>query len=172
MNRLSPPWYTLWNEIKSSIGNDPEIIVSPLDTSTEPYLIKVVTNNEEKGKALTTILTPSFQLGNIQVTVDVENSSGEKYKDVAVQSPSDIATVIKTAFKDNDWFVDVIVKSVAPYPGAPTVVYPVFQKGVIQFFNDELADVYNNYNNVAAAVFSNVLVEAINGTSINCSTSK
>ncbi|UTW69544.1 hypothetical protein KHA80_22880 [Anaerobacillus sp. HL2] len=28
----------------------PEVIVSPLDTSTDPYVVKVVTNNEEKGK--------------------------------------------------------------------------------------------------------------------------
>ncbi|WP_100407992.1 hypothetical protein [Bacillus solitudinis] len=66
--------------------------------------------------------------------------------------------------------MDVIVKQVAPYPNAPTVIYPVFKQAVIQFFNDDLTDAFQNYNNVASNVFSQVMVKGLLGTSLDCST--
>ncbi|WP_096200452.1 hypothetical protein [Bacillus sp. FJAT-45350] len=171
MAKLSPPWITLWNEIKYSIGKDNEVSVLPIDTVKQPYVIKVITANEEKGRALATILTQVHQLGNIQILVVVENGNGLSYEGLPLYAHDEIPSIIRKALKSNQWFVDVIVKQVAPYPNAPTVFYPVFKKSVIQFFNDDLTDVYNNYNNVVADVFSKVLIDAISGISINCSTS-
>lgn len=34
--QLSPPWYTLRNQIAATIGNDPSVRVSELDRSQQP----------------------------------------------------------------------------------------------------------------------------------------
>ncbi|WP_157801055.1 hypothetical protein [Bacillus solitudinis] len=88
---LSPPWYTLWNELKYSVGKDNQIRILPLDTTTHPYVIKIVTANEEKGRALTALLNSLHQLGNIAVIVKVEDSKGLAYKASPLHSINDIS---------------------------------------------------------------------------------
>jgi len=46
----------------------------------------------------------------------------------------------------------------------------VFTKSVTQFYNEDLSDLYRNYNEVSAGVFREVLKEKINGIDIDPST--
>jgi hypothetical protein len=169
MVKLSPPWYSLWNEVSHAIGKDVNIQVLGLNVSSEPYKITIITDNESKGQALSTILVPKHQFGHITVTVSVQNCTGEQFQGLSVSSVTDLVDIFKEALRDNDLFVNAISKPISPLPNAPVYVYPVFMKEVIQFFNDDLTDLYNNYNNVAANVFRNILKTTINGITIGYS---
>jgi hypothetical protein len=142
--QLSPPWYTLWNEIKASIGNDPGVTVNPLVTSQQPFI----------------------------VPIQVKNGSGQIVQPVIPSSPDELVKLTQTALTGNKWFVEVVKKAFSPMPHSPVVVYPVFSKAVIQFYNDDLSDLYNNYNNVVAFVFKDVLNPAPGGIMFYSSTAK
>ncbi|WP_442598588.1 hypothetical protein [Neobacillus sp. D3-1R] len=170
MTRLSPPWYTLWNEIKNTIGKDPSIHIENLDVSQNPYQINIVVDDDKKGSALTTIIADTHQMGNISVLVQVINNQGVSYQGKTVHSPIELSDIVTAGLSGNPLFVKSIVQRVSPDPNAPTNVFPVFTKSVVQFFNDDLTDLYHNYNNVTAIVFSDILKSTVNGMTLDCST--
>ena len=51
-----------------------------------------------------------------------------------------------------------------------SVVYAIFKKEVIQFFNDDISDFYCNYNEVAAKVFNEVLCNDYKEILLFCTT--
>ncbi len=170
--QLSPPWYTLWNEIKASIGNDPGVTVNPLVTSQHPFIVPITVTDNNKAVGVASIMRSQYTLGNITVVVQVKNGSGQIVQPVVPSSPDDLVNLAKTALTGNKWFVEVVKKAFSPLPHAPVVVYPVFSKAVIQFYNDDLSDLYNNYNNVVAFVFKDVLNPAPGGIMFYSSTAK
>ena len=42
---LSPPWYTLQRKLAHTIGRDPAVTVSDINTSVSPYVITVVVDD-------------------------------------------------------------------------------------------------------------------------------
>lgn len=165
---LSPPWYTLWNEIKASIGNDTAVTVNPLDTKSSPYLVPITVADHDKAVAIASVMALRHQMGNITVDVQVKDREGRIVSPEIPESVEKLAEMVKKALGDNTWFVEVVVKPLF----MREVVFVVFKKAVIQFFNDDLSDLYNNYNNVVAFVFRDVLNPAPGGISIICSTDK
>lgn len=170
MSKLSPPWYTLWNEINASIGNDPDVTVKPLDTQQSPFIVPVQVGSHEKAEAIASILDLRHIIGNITVDVEIRDQTGTIVSPKVPQTTEELAKMMETALGGNGWFSEVIARPI--YPQGPEVIYPVFKKEVIQFFNDDLSDVYSNYNNVAAFVFKDVLNGAPGGFSVYCSTAK
>lgn len=170
MVKLSPSWYTLWNEIKASIGNDPDVKVNPLVTKSSPFEVPIDVTGHDKAVAIVSIMALRHQLGNITVDIQVKDEKGNVVSPETPESPEQLVEMVKKALGNNAWFVDVVAKS--PFPHARTIVYPVFKKDVIQFFNDDLSDLYNNYNNVVAFVFGDVLNPAPGGFSLYCSTAQ
>lgn len=49
-------------------------------------------------------------------------------------------------------------------------LFVVFKRGVVQFYNDDLSDLYGNYNEVAENVFAKLLKLQINDFSCSAST--
>jgi hypothetical protein len=168
--QLSPPWYTLWNEIKSSIGDDPAVTVNPLNTSQNPFIVPIAVSNNDKAVGIASIISLQHQLGNISVAVQVTNADGQIVTPVIPSSVEELVQLVQTALNGNSWFIEVIEKQIAPT--LPVTVYPVFSKAVIQFYNDDLTDLYSNYNNVAAFVFKNVLNPAPGGIPLYSSTAQ
>jgi hypothetical protein len=171
MVRLSPPHYTLWNEIKASIGRDPGVTVNPLDTSSSPFIVPIDVADHDKAVAIASIMTLLHQLGNIRVEVQVKDGEANPVFPEVPESVQQLANMVEKALGDNDWFVKVVTKPLVP-KSSRIIVFAVFQKAVIQFFNDDLSDLYHNYNNVVAFVFSDVLNPAPGGFSLYCSTDK
>ncbi|WP_238933520.1 hypothetical protein [Brevibacillus choshinensis] len=81
-------------------------------------------------------------------------------------SPREIANLYRIAFRTNRLFNFAVVRSSISF----TAVFPVFKARVIQFFNDDLSDLFRNFNRVAAFVFRDVLRNRINRTPILFST--
>lgn len=167
---LAPPWYTLWNEVKHTIGNDKSVQVLELETKQNPYKIRIITNDVKKGEALATLLESIHFLGNIDVVIQVEDKEGQVYEKKVVSTTMELKALLSVAFEDNSYYVGTVVQSLDP--GNLTFIYPVFTKSVIQFYNDELSDLYHNYNEVTAKVFKQLIVDEVNGLAIGCSTEK
>lgn len=165
---LSPPWITLWKKIKGSIGNDPLVTVEPLDQSNYPYVVRITVEGRAKAVGIASLLKPCHQLGNVSVTVEVKVKDGETVAPVIPSSADELVRQVESGFRGNEWYVEVVKKE---FLGRPRV-YPVFAKGVIQFKNDDFSDLYGNYNAVAAAVFSKVLVHSPGGFDLIPSTTE
>ncbi len=153
--QLPPPWYALWSEINGTVGNDPGVTVSALDTSKMPYIVPITVTDNDQAVALASIMTLSYKLGNVQVNVQIKNGSGTIVTPVTPTSPDQLAALVKTALGHNGWFVTIVMHPITM--GGKDVVFPVFVKQVLQYPGDNLSDAYQNYNNVVAFAFRDVL---------------
>ncbi|WP_026576220.1 hypothetical protein [Bacillus sp. UNC438CL73TsuS30] len=168
--QLSPPQYTYFNELKYSIGNDPMVQVLNLIEFPEDggYLIPIIVfSSRKKARALATILNLQKELGNITVNAIVIYDKSIVRPYGRTFTAEGLVDLFEEALSSNRYFKFAETKLFSP--DTPSV-YPVFTKSVIQFFNDDISDLYNNFNEVAAFVFRDVLRDEINGILINPST--
>ncbi|ACT00595.1 hypothetical protein [Paenibacillus sp. JDR-2] len=166
---LSPPEITYYNEIKYSVGKDPLVKVGRLeDHGDGQFEVKLLVKGIKKAKALATLMASDKVIGEIGIHVKVI-SSGRAISPIArALTAKEIAGLYRIAFRTNRIFQFVALRSIF----GSTYVYPVFRIKVVQFYNDDLSDFYGNYNNVAAFVFRNVLLNEIDGVHIQFSTAK
>ncbi|WP_301170138.1 hypothetical protein [Brevibacillus nitrificans] len=168
--RLSPPEFTYFNEIRFSIGNDPLVQVEPLrQLSGGDFLITIRVQGMQKARALATLIIATKQIGNLRIQVRVVTSEGNRVQPITrALTPREIAALYQTAFRTNRLFNFAVARATISF----TAVYPVFKARVIQFFNDDISDLFNNFNQVAAFVFRDVLRNRINQTRILFSTAR
>lgn len=166
---LSPPWYTYWYMVSNTLGNDPSVTVSPLQTGSSPYIIPVAVADAKKAQALANIVNPVAVFGNISVAIQVSNG-GKVLTPVAPSSSQELGDMVQAALAGNSLLTQVVVQPI--FPGGKDVVFPIFTRSVIQFPNDDLSDIYHDYNGVTAAVFKNVLNGSPGGFLIYPSTAK
>ena len=154
--KLSPPWYTLQQKFQNIFGCDPAVTVKDLDTSQDPKMVvPIIVDDKKKGTALRTFIRASFPMGNIVVTTEVKNSKGESWQPLTIKDEKQLCDAIIDAFRGNTLFVEA--KPAEPLPGFPTRVGLIMAKVVVQFFNDDLTDYYNNFNGVAAEVMGDLI---------------
>jgi hypothetical protein len=165
---MNPPWITLWNQVRGSIGNDPRVTTTRLDQSRQPYLIRITVRDNAKAVGLASLVKRRHNFGNITVVVRIEDRQGNHVNRVVPKSPRELAGLVRSAFTRNGWYRKVLVKEFF----GRLRVYAVFAKKVVQFYNDDLSDLYGNYNGVAGAVFADVLGARFGGFELICSTSK
>jgi hypothetical protein len=168
--QLSPPWYTFWNEIKASVGASPTVQTSDLDTSRLPYTVTLTVSDNAQAAALASVVAPLTQFGNVAVAVVVKNAQGQVVPPTPPANPDALVSMLTEAMENNPLFKQALAQPI--FPGGRVVVWVVVAKAVIQFYNDNLADLYRNFNGVAAAVFGDVLLAAPGGISVSCSTAK
>ena len=168
MTRLSPPWYTYFNFIKESIGSDPWVRVLDMkEVSGSHYIIQINALREEKARALATILALRQSFGNIVVDMEVLfNGRGVSPYEPPLTN-DDLLRIFTQALGTNTYF-----EIAKPGGFVGISIFPIFKKEVIQFFNDDISDYYNNFNGVAADVFREVLRPDVYGTHINPSTAQ
>ncbi|EEM86481.1 MULTISPECIES: hypothetical protein [Bacillus cereus group] len=168
--QLSPPWITYFNELRNSIGADPTVTVGPLIPTDGNFIILVQTTDFEKAVALATLLKPTVQFGNVNVTT-VVSVIGDGIVN-PIPCPLDafeIAHFFQVALENNLYFEQVVVQP--QFPGGSNVVFPVFSAEVIQFFNDDISNICETFTEVAAKVFRDVMNDTICGIPILFSTS-
>ena len=165
--RLSPPWYTFFNFLKHSVGEDRCVEVLEMrELSGGKFLIEVDVKDRDRATAMATILLPHKNFGNIDVCVEVSHCGRAVRPGEPPRNAHGLARLFEEAFCTNCYFERAESVRV---PGG-TWVFPVFAKTVIQFFNDDISDLYSNFNGVAADVFAEVLRLSINGITVNPST--
>ncbi|MBW5447577.1 hypothetical protein GE107_16085 [Cohnella sp. CFH 77786] len=167
--RLSPPPNIYFSKILNSVGNDPLVQVDPLrQLPNGNYLITIRVRGSQKARALATLLVPAVTIGNIRISVQVRTQQGTLVSPIQGSlTPSQIAALYRVALRTNRLFSFVTVRNL------PIVaVFPVFKAVVVQYFADNLADLYRNINQVAADVFRDVLRPTIGQTPIQFSTAQ
>jgi len=167
--QLSPPWYTLRNQIAATIGSDPSVHVSELDRSQQPYLVKITCAGLPQAQATASIMKLLRDGGSWALRVEVY-AQGQPVAPVIPQSAEQLAGLVRTAFANNPLFVDVHTRPLTM--GGRLAVFPIFSKAVVQFPNDDIGDWYFNFNDVAAKSFGNVLEGAPGGIILSVSTDK
>lgn len=143
--KLSPPWQILYTEYKILFRQDKDVALVFDDKDGQSKKIRLFVTGRDKAAALEELLPDRYSFGNVQVLVEVVPANlGAKSR----------STLFNEAFAGNPAFS---FSKEADVPGAPPFTYVVFRNKVIQYFADNLRDIYGNfsmlYENVAADVF-------------------
>ena len=142
--QLSPPWYILRNKIFYLLDPDEELMVSELiEDKKGSYIIKITSENGEKLEALKKVLKESFEFGNVTVKVEFEHVRDDE---ITIED-------YETAFAGNANFVEAVETGKGLFQG---LRYIVFAKEILQFFDDDLSDLYANFNGIVADVAKEV----------------
>ena len=153
---LPAPQYTLRSKIENSVGKTPSTTIGQLQMAAGgSYTLSITVQDHDQAVALASVMTLSHKIGNVAVDITVTDGNGMAVVPTMPANADDLAALVKSALKGNPLFHDVVVNN--PISGS-AVVYPVFEPYVIQFPNDDISDLYENFNGVAAAVFKDVLL--------------
>ena len=148
--KLSPPWVTYVNELIALFGEDPEINIKYDNYETK---VKLYVNNQEKAEALCALLPMTKYFGNVALYIDIIPANGDK---VYIGSCRDIKTIYETAFKGNPVF-SFVYKVEGIF--ANSLIYVIFKNKVVQFFNDNLNDVYGNVSTLYQEIAKDVIIK-------------
>ncbi|NBI29006.1 hypothetical protein [Chengkuizengella marina] len=167
---LSPPWVIQSQKIINTIGDDDLVHIEPLKQVSGDYVLKVIVHDEAKAQALNTLIVKEYIYGNVRLLVEIEEGLGRGLKAPSpfIQTPEKIAELVVLALETNQLYKRVIVaKRFDSF-----IVFPIISAEVIQFFDDDISDFYQNFNGVASNVFQDVMLDTIDQTSVNYSTEK
>lgn len=143
---LQSPWVTIYNKCKAMFEKDNELIIGSLQEPVDGLAsFEIVSSNAEKIIALQSLINTSFFLGNIKLVIKlgvINGDSKEYLEKKAVNDKIDVDT-IETAFDGNDVLDNV---REVKFPGGYPAIYVLFAKEVVQFYNDDITDLYGNFN--------------------------
>ena len=144
--KLTAPWITYYRELNELFKEDPEVRVIYDDEENE---VRLYVDNQEKAEALKELLPVEMDFGNVTLVITVIPSNS--FRKSAKQ-----ASIIK-AFENNP-----IVNGIKIVSGIMTndLVYIIFRKEVVQYFNDDLGDINGLcstlYQDIAKRVFKEI----------------
>lgn len=145
--KLSPPWDIYATEVETLFKHDKEVHVL---YDHEQRKISLYVDNAEKADALSKLLPDEKAFGNNAVHIEIIPAN-EASKNMNVSK----GTLYKTAFEGNEAFSRVKVVRNAFLTN--DITYVVFVKKVVQFYTDNLGDLYGFrstlYQEVAKDVF-------------------
>ena len=147
MMQLSSPWAIRVREIEELFKYDPQVhVIYDVDESE----VTIYVENNEKAYWLSVLLPEVYVFGNVNLHVKVVPSNGEEY------TPDNlpIDTIYNKAFSGNGAFSFVIS---IPTCTQQTFTYVVFQKRVVQYFNDNLTDLFGHCSTLYETIAHNVL---------------
>jgi len=139
--KMAPPWIQYVNEVKALFGKDPEITI---EYNEDDYILSLFVDNQRKADALTELLPPKKDFGNITMKIVV----------VPANLGKTITDLYRIAFDGNPVCSEVVTISES---FTNPVSYVIFQKEVVQYYNDDLSDAHGNkttlYQEIAKDLF-------------------
>lgn len=149
--KLSSPWVIYYKELCALFGKDDYVhIVFDEETNT----IKLYVEDEQKAAAIETLLPVEKHFGEVTLYINVlpanyKESTANKF----VSVPSNATDIFRKAFSSNPALN--FVREVRLLYNNP-MTYVVFRNEVVQYFNDNLGDIYGQcstlYENIARDV--------------------
>lgn len=151
--KLAAPWTTYYRQVQAMFKHDKEIRVV---YDENEIVIKLFVDNPTKAEALTRLLPETMTFGNVSLKISVIPSNAESKKDVEFNDAIDL---IQAALDGNG-----AVAQFYPieYVFSNRMLYVVFQKEVVQFFNDDLSDIRGMCSTLYANI-ANELFGRLNG---------
>lgn len=139
--KLSSPWVTYYHEMCAFFKEDKEVHVL---YDEDENLIQLFVDSDTKAQALAKILPTEKIFGNVTLHIEVVPPNGCRATTI-----EDNVSIYRYAFKGNPAFDTIeIVRGVF----AHDVIYILFDRSVVQYWNDNLAD----YNGVCSTLYQNI----------------
>lgn len=141
---LISPWVEHYRKIDTFFKYDPDVNVVYDDKAK---VIRLYVSDGEKAGALDAMLPDEVTFGSISLGIDVIPANG-----VTLEIPRSIQS---KAFTNNPIVKDIIsINDIMTTP----IIYVVFVKEVVQYYNDDLGDYFGMrstlYEEIAREIFS------------------
>ena len=147
--KKSAPWVTYYREVDALFKKDKEVFVVFDEENVE---LKIYVKDQIKASAIQYLMPTEKEFGNVVLKIDVIPANGKELREV---STSNIVTIACDAFRDND-----AVYMVTDVRAVFDLVYVIFRKEVVQFFDDNIGDINGNcstlYEVIARDVFKDI----------------
>ena len=138
---IASPWVQHVNKMKAMFANDPEVKVSYDNDDCE---VKLYVDNAIKADALRRLLPTEKTFGTVTLKITI----------IPANESQSLSMVYRNALNGNEAFN--FIQTVEGIMSNP-ITYVVFAKDVVQFYNDNLGDIYGNtttlYQEIAKDIF-------------------
>lgn len=159
--KLSPPWVTLFNQIKALFEQDPEIKIEFIN---DPPTVKLYVENNEKAEALAALLPYQIDLGSTALNINViPSNTGLPFvghltfnKESQYMSSTSVDLLFQRAFKRNPILNTVCVIDEI---FSNHFVYVEFKPEIVQFYNDNLGDLNGNLTTIYEVIARDIFNE-------------
>ena len=147
MVKLAPPWITAVSEMEQMFKYDGEVRVL---YNNDDCTVRLYVDSSDKAGALTALLPPEIEFGNVTLKIIVIPANGVCSK----LDGANTELLFLYAFDGNP-----VLSFTKRISGIFTndLVYVVFAKEVVQYFNDDLGDIYGQcttlYQEIAKNLF-------------------
>lgn len=131
---LSPPWVVRYRELDALFKEDPGVHVFFDEDKPE---IKLCVEDENKATALYELLEEKVEYGNVTLKITVVPANGVTLTKAAAGAT--VAELLVTAF-DGNKAVSFIKNGTPPFTIG--MVFIVFKKKVVQYYTDDIGDIY------------------------------
>ncbi len=139
--KLSSPWQTFVHEVQALFEEDPSITVKYFEADNK---LKLYVDDTDKAAALAKLLPEKKEFGNVTLAIEIIPPNANDLP---------IIQLFEKAFVGNP-ALSYTASYETPFG---EVSYAVFQKKVIQFFNDQMDDINGNksmlFQDIAKDVF-------------------
>lgn len=150
--KKSAPWVTYYREVDELFKKDEEVFVVLDEENVE---LRIYVNNQSKASAIQYLLPTEKEFGNVILKIEVIPANGMKIRNV---DETNILDIVCDAFREND-----AVYMVTGVRSMFDLIYVIFRKEVVQYFDDNLGDINGNcstlYEVIARDVFRDVGVK-------------
>lgn len=146
---LAAPWTTYYRQLQSFFKKDEEVKVI-FDNQTAS--IKIFVENPTKADALTLLLPTAKTFGNVTVNVSViPANNAERKEELDPKNHQQLFTHALNGNKAISFIQEV------GFMGNQKFMYVVFDKEVVQFYNDDISDIrglcHTLYQDIANTIF-------------------
>ena len=152
--KISPPWITYVNKVNALFQHDPQI---KIEYSNEECMLKIFVEDGQKAAAIEYLLPYEVEFGNTILTIEVIPANGGQYE---LADYSRVDQIFNIAFAGNPVFA--FTRAITGI-FSNILVYVVFKNRVVQFFNDNLNDIYGNISTLYQEIASDVLDDRLPG---------
>ena len=145
MIKQAPPWITYVSELEQLFKLDDEVHVV---YDNDEHNVKLYVENAEKATALMNLIPEKKEFGNVTLTIEVVPANG--YERFNVDNEYQAALNGNGAFS----FIKVV-------SGVFTnnITYVVFKNRVVQYFDDNLGDIYGQRSTLYQEIAKNIFGE-------------
>jgi hypothetical protein len=154
--RLTFKWYSIIRELDAFFKDDINVNVQadPSQTS-DNFSVTLNVSSPCIAGALATVLNLVYDFGNVKGTVHVV-SGGLEYKEQPVANLNDLLQWAQVAFVGNPR-VKSCVAQTAPPPFDSQNVAIIVEKAAIQYYDDDLSELYSNTTRTTEDVLNELL---------------
>ena len=141
---LSPPWDIYVSKVRALFKGDKEVV---LKYDEDERILNIFVSSFKKAEALNKIMPKSVSFGNVSLTINIITPN---------DGTSDIADTFRAAFKDNPNVIEIVsIKD----PFDNYVNYMIFKKEVIQFYDDDISDIFGLYSTLNEDIARDIFAE-------------